>query len=74
MQPTEIKSFIDTPKFFEDINNLMKQYQTNPLDAVVHYCQNKGIDLNTAAQLIRSNSKFKKQLLEDGIGLNLLEG
>lgn len=74
MKATDIKGFVDTSQFFRDINELVHQFGTNPLDAVVHYCQDKGIDLETAAQLIRSNSKFKKQLQEDGIQLNLLEG
>lgn len=74
MNPSEIKSFVDTQQFFKDINEIVSQYETNPLDAVVHYCQDKGIDLDTAAGLIRSNSKFKKQLQADGLNLNLLEG
>lgn len=74
MKTSDIKSYVDVARFFSDINEIVRQYSTNPLDAVVHYCQDKGIDLDTAAQLIRSNSKFKKQLLEDGINLNLLEG
>jgi hypothetical protein len=56
---SEIKGYIDTASFFSDINGIVEQYQTNPLDAVVHYCQERGIDLDTAELLIRSNSKFK---------------
>lgn len=74
MESSEIKGYVDTSQFFKDINEIVSVYETNPLDAVLHYCQDKGIDLDTAAQLIRSNSKFKKQLAEDGVGLNLLEG
>jgi hypothetical protein len=74
MDSPKIKSYVDTPSFFKDINEIVSCYETNPLDAVLHYCQSKGIDIDTAAQLIRSNPKFKKQLQQDGLNLNLLEG
>lgn len=74
MKATDISSYVDTSQFFTDIAHIVHIYSTNPLDAVMHYCQSRGIDLDTAAQLIRSNSKFKKTLLEDGIDLNMLEG
>lgn len=74
MSTVAIKGYVDTTQFFKDINEIVHSYDTNPLDAVLHYCQSKGIDIDTAAQLIRSNSKFKKQLLDDGVTLKLLEG
>lgn len=62
-----------TPQTFcQEIESLVVELKTDYMDAVVHYCEKNNIELETAASIIKSNSKFKAIIQNEGEDLNLL--
>jgi hypothetical protein len=62
-----------TPQTFcQEIESLVVELRTDYMDAVVHYCEKNNIELETAASIIKSNSKFKAIIQNEGEDLNLL--
>jgi len=62
-----------TPQTFcQEIEYLVVELRTDYMDAVVHYCEKNNIELETAASIIKSNSKFKAIIQNEGEDLNLL--
>jgi hypothetical protein len=59
-------------KFYSDVEALVCELRTNYMDAVVHYCEINNIELETAASIIKSNSKIKAIIQNEGEDLNLL--
>lgn len=62
MKIAEIKKLIDVDKFFRDVEQAKVDYRCSYVDAVVHCCEDQGIELDMAATLIRSNPTVKKKL------------
>ena len=62
-----------TPQTFcQEIESLVVELRTDYMDAVVHYCDKNNIELETAASIIKSNSKFNAIIQNEGEDLNLL--
>lgn len=59
-------------KFYNDIETLVVELKTDYMDAIVHYCDKNNIEIETVASIIRSNSKFKAIIQNEGEDLNLL--
>lgn len=58
--------------FYAEIETLVVELKVDYIDAVVHYCEKNGIEVETAAAIIKSNAKFKAMLQNEGEALNLL--
>ena len=58
--------------FYAEIESLVVEHRLEYIDAVVHYCEKNGIEVETAASIIKSNAKFKAVLQNEGEALNLL--
>lgn len=62
-----------TPQtFYADIEALVSELKTDFMDAVVYYCEKNNIEIETAASIIKGNSKFKAIIQNEGEDLNLL--
>lgn len=62
-----------TPQtFYADIEALVCELRTDYMDAVVYYCEKNNLELETAAAIIKGNSKFKAIIQNEGEDLNLL--
>lgn len=62
-----------TPQTFcQEIESLVVELKTDYMDAVVHYCEKNNIAIETAASIIKGNSKFKAIIQNEGEDLNLL--
>lgn len=62
-----------TPQqFCNDIETLVVELKTDYMDAIVHYCDKNNIEIETVASIIKSNSKFKAIIQNEGEELNLL--
>ena len=62
-----------TPQqFCNDIETLVVELKTDYMDAIVHYCEKNNIEIETIASIIKSNSKFKAIIQNEGEDLNLL--
>lgn len=61
---------LSTQKFSLLIEDFVKQKRCSYMDAVVLYCQENEIEIETAAKLI--NTKIKQQIEVEAIELNFL--
>lgn len=59
MSDVEIKGMIDPKAFAEQIEAVAKEKRIDYIDAVVFYCEKNGLDIETAADLIKANAKLK---------------
>lgn len=59
-------------KFYEEIDRIVVELRTDYTDAVVHFCEKNNVAIETAASIIKSNSKFKAIIQNEGEDLNLL--
>ena len=57
-------------EFYIKIQKLVEQTKLSYMDAVLHYCDQNGMEPETAAQLI--NGKLKVQIREEAEELNFL--
>ena len=65
--PLQIQS---SNEFYIKIQELVEQTKLSYMDAVLHYCDQNGMEPETAAQLI--NGKLKAQIREEAEELNFL--
>ena len=65
--PLQIQS---SSEFYIKIQELVEETKLSYMDAVLHYCDQNGMEPETAAQLI--NGKLKAQIREEAEELNFL--
>jgi Phage late-transcription coactivator len=67
------EKFMTAAKFSMDIENLVKksQYQINYIDAIVHYCSENDIDIESVSKLVSKPLKEKIRL--DATKLNFMK-
>lgn len=56
----------------EQIEVLIKQYKISYIDAIVAYCEQHNVEVETVAALIKGNSKLKSKLQSEGETLRML--
>ena len=57
-------------EFYQKINQLVDDTKLSYMDAILHYCDQNGMEPETAAQLV--NTKLKAQIREEAEVLNFL--
>ena len=65
-------SFVSIVEFTKEIENLVYTKDMEYIDAVIYFCKQRGIDVETAASLIRNNSKLKASIQLEAEKLNYL--
>ena len=55
-------------EFYQKINQLVDDTKLSYMDAILHYCDQNGMEPETAAQLVNSN--LKAQIREEAEELN----
>lgn len=69
---TEIdKKFLCSQRFAQDIEKIVKISKINYIDAIVHYCEENSIEIETVSKLI--SKPLKEKLKNDAIQLNFLK-
>jgi hypothetical protein len=64
---------IKTPtEFMGEIDKLSLEKRISYLDAVVLYCEQNNIEIETAASLIKGSTKMKARIQDDAEDLNYL--
>ena len=58
--------------FFLEIDRLVGTMRVDYIDAVVFYCEQHGIEVETAAAIIKANPKFKLKVQSSAEELNFL--
>jgi hypothetical protein len=65
-------SFVSIVEFTKEIEKLVHMKDMEYIDAVLYFCEEKGLDVETAASLIRNNSKLKASIQIEAENLNYL--
>lgn len=68
MTEQEINTIINVQDFLETIENIVESKRMEHLDAVLYYCQQTGLEIETAAELIKKNAKLKARVKLDAEG------
>ena len=65
------EKFVSKEKFAEDIESLVLRTKMNYIDAIVQYCEENKIELESVGKLI--SKPLKEKLKRDAIELNFLK-
>jgi hypothetical protein len=69
---TELKSkFLCPQKFAQDIESIVKESKINYIDAIVIYCEENSIEIETVSKLV--SKPLKEKLKNDATELNFLK-
>ena len=63
--------FLCPQKFAQDIENIVKNSKVNYIDAIVLYCEDNNIEIDTISKLV--SKPLKEKLKYDAIELNFLK-
>lgn len=69
----ELGTFRTPSEFLQEIETLVKTKKMEYIDAVVHYCNENGIELETAAELIKSSMVMKAKIQGEAENLGYLQ-
>lgn len=58
--------------FFQEIDRLVTSMKVDYIDAVVFYCEQNNIEVETAASIIKANPKFKLKVQCSAEDLNFM--
>jgi hypothetical protein len=61
----QINSIINVQDFLEKIEEIAAAKRMETLDAVLYYCAQTGLEIETAAELIKKNAKMKAKVRVD---------
>ena len=65
------KKFISKDKFAEEVEALVLSTEMNYIDAIVEYCQDNGIELDTVGKLV--SKPLKEKIKYEAMELNFLK-
>jgi hypothetical protein len=65
------KRFLCPHKFSQEIESIVKISKINYIDAIVHYCEENNIEVETISKLV--SKPLKEKLKNDAIQLNFLK-
>lgn len=66
------KAKTNLDNFIKEINTLVLTGNLTVMDAVIHYCEKNGVEIEAAARIIKSNPKIKVRLQNEAEELNFL--
>lgn len=66
------EKMVDTTLFLQEVDQFNKETNCGYMDAVVHIAELKGIEIETAAAIIKTSSKAKAFLQESAEDLNYM--
>ena len=61
----EVNELINVQDFLQKIDEIVIEKKIEYLEAVLYYCEKTGLEVETAAQLIRRNAKMKARVRLD---------
>ena len=65
-------NFVSIVEFTKEIEKLVLEKRMEYIDAVMYFCDKNGVDIETAASLIKSNAKLKASIQVEAENLNYL--
>lgn len=60
-----INNIINVQDFIQKIERIVEEKKIETLEAVLYYCEVTGLEIETAAELIRKNAKIKARVRND---------
>ncbi len=72
MSELKVNSVVDVKIFLKDIETLVVDKKMEYIDAVVLYCEKNNMEIETAAQLIKQNQRFKAKIRNEAESLHYL--
>jgi len=64
-----INNIINVQDFLQKIERIAEEKRIEPLEAILYYCETTGLEIETAAELIRKNAKMKARVRQDAENL-----
>jgi len=64
--------FKSAADFMSEIENVVREKKVTHLEAVLLYCEDKGVEIETAASIIKSSVKMKARIQDDAEEMNML--
>ena len=61
----QINQLINVQDFLQKIEAIAREKRLDYMDAVLWYCANSGLEIDTAAELIRKNANMKARIKND---------
>lgn len=68
----KIKSLQSSTEFIKNIDALVKEGGLDYIDAVVHYCEQNNVEIETVASIIKNSSYMKSNIQIEAENLNFL--
>lgn len=68
----KIKSLKTVVEFTKSIEDIVKDNKCEYIDAVVTYCENNGIEIETVAPLIKQSARLKSSIREEAENINMI--
>lgn len=65
------KKFLCPQKFAQEIESIVKSSKINYIDAIVHYCEENNVEVESVPKLM--SKPLKEKLKNDAIELNFLK-
>lgn len=72
MSQIKVNSVVDVKEFLKEIEILVDEKKMEYIDAVVYYCDKNNMEIETAAQLIKQNQRFKAKIRTEAESLHFL--
>lgn len=70
MSEDQLNTILNIKDFIEKIEAIAAEKRIDYIDAVVLFCEQTGLEVETAAKLIKSNAKMKARIKTDAENLN----
>lgn len=61
----QIDALINVQDFLQKIELIVAEKKIEYLDAVLYYCEQTGLEIETAAELVKKNAKMKAKVRQD---------
>lgn len=68
----KINSMLNSSEFVKEIERIVADAGADYIDAVVDYCTKRGIEVETAAAIIRKSELLKSKIQREAEDLNIL--
>lgn len=69
----KINSVFTVKQFFETIDGIAREKEITYMDAVMHYCESTGMEVETAGKLIKSSAKLKARIRYEAERLHFMK-
>jgi len=73
IEQTRIPSVRSPTQFMQEIDKLVEDKKMEYIDAVLHFCNENDIEIETAASLIKSSAKMKAKIQLEAEELNYIK-